>query len=333
LKERESKLTEPTSARDAQAEQQNREAELRAEIEQLKEMQNKIAKLTVKLAEFVPRDMLELLRNEVNILAEKTNRLEATVTERLEKLNSTEARTRDLELKLRERESEMKAFRNRIKKLEATQSKVSVASDCPNCRQPTFPGDIYCGNCGVKLPGRGSVTPTSPLPTVESGSTCPTCGYKKPDASFRGLSGTPPSHAPPQRSIVPRAVLVMPDQTEISISGMRRVFGRNDLMKYLKPENVNTISNAQFTITWENNDFYLRDGGPDPENFTIVEENGIYYVQDDKSNPQAWRPSVYGTIVNGVLLQPGAKKELNHNDVIDVSRLVLNLTFKISKPR
>jgi hypothetical protein len=365
LKESESKLTESISARDAQAKPQDANAELRREIEQLKEklvvtltkaearvakteLEDKITKLEAKLVECVPRDMVERLtaeikgleeklavsvpRSEVDALAEKTNRLEATLTEKLEKLNSAEARSRDLELRLRESEGEMNAFRNRIKELEAIRDRVSVMSGCPSCRQPTFPGDIYCGNCGTIL-RRAALTPTSPPSTaVGSGSPCPTCGYKKNlDESFRELGGTPPSRTPTQGPIVPRAVLVMPDQSEITLPQVRRVLGRNDLIKYLKPENSNRVSNAHFTITRENNVFYLQDGGPDPENFTITEENGTYYVQNDGPNPQGWRPSVYGTKVNGVLLQPGAKQKLNHNDVIEVSRLALNLTFKINK--
>jgi predicted component of type VI protein secretion system len=88
------------------------------------------------------------------------------------------------------------------------------------------------------------------------------------------------------------------------------VFGRRDLMRYLKSENTKEVSRAHFTIMQEGGAFYLRDGGPDPK------------------NPQVWKPSVNRTSINGTILQPGTKQKLNTNDVIDVSQLGLNLTFK-----
>jgi uncharacterized coiled-coil DUF342 family protein len=57
-------------------------------------------------------------RSEADGLAEKANRLEATLTETREKLNSAEARSRDLESELAESRSEGDALRSRIKELE-----------------------------------------------------------------------------------------------------------------------------------------------------------------------------------------------------------------------
>ena len=78
----------------------------------------------------------------------------------------------------------------------------------------------------------------------------------------------------------------------------------------MKPENAKEVSRAHFTIVQESGEFYLQDGGPDPK------------------NRQAWKRSVNGTSVNGALLEPSAKQKLNTNDVIDVSQLGINLTFK-----
>jgi predicted component of type VI protein secretion system len=101
----------------------------------------------------------------------------------------------------------------------------------------------------------------------------------------------------------------MPDQSEVTLP-QTRVFGRSDLIRYLKPENAKEVSRAHFTIVQEGGAFYLQDGGPDPQNL------------------QAWKPSINRTSVNGLLLEPGGKRKLNTNDVIDVSQLGLNLTFK-----
>lgn len=102
----------------------------------------------------------------------------------------------------------------------------------------------------------------------------------------------------------------MPDRSEVTIQQTRRVLGRKDLNKFLKPENAKEVSRVHFTIVQENGEFYLQDGGPDPK------------------NRQAWKRSVNGTSVNGALLEPSAKQKLNTNDVIDVSQLGINLTFK-----
>lgn len=193
-------------------------------------------------------------------------------------------------------------------------------SICPNCNQPTFPEDIYCGSCGFTLPGHAPFAPPPPPPSIGGGAfACPTCGYmNEPDSSFCEIDGTPLSRAPIQAPgqviaqvapIGPAGILVMPDKSELTLPQTSRVFGRSDLLKYLKAENAKEVSRAHFTITQESGAFYIQDGGADP-------------------NTQAWKPSINHTSVNGALLQPGSKQKLNSNDVIDVSQLGLNLVFK-----
>lgn len=194
---------------------------------------------------------------------------------------------------------------------------------CQNCNQAAFPNDTYCGNCGTSLALRQAPVPTSiPRQPIGAGSvSCPTCGHvNEADASFCEMDGTRlssvpvPSTSPSSPVIVrPAGVLVMPDQSEVTLP-QTRLFGRRNLAKYLKPENVKHVSRAQFTIEQENGAFYLRDGGP------------------DRRHPQGWKSSVNRTSVNGTLLEPGAKQKLNMNDVIDVSQLGLNLTFKTQQP-
>lgn len=102
----------------------------------------------------------------------------------------------------------------------------------------------------------------------------------------------------------------MPDQSEISMSRTIRVFGRRDLIKFLKPESMKQISRAHFTIMHEDGAFYLREGAP------------------DRKKSQVWRPSANRISINGVVLGPGTKHKLRTADVIDIEKLGLNLTFK-----
>jgi uncharacterized membrane-anchored protein YhcB (DUF1043 family) len=105
------------------------------------ESEAKINELQLKLSNSVPRAELETIRSELqannsyvihlegelsrsvpkteaDALMEKANRLEATLTETREKLNSAEVRSRDLESKLAESRSEGDTLRSRIKELE-----------------------------------------------------------------------------------------------------------------------------------------------------------------------------------------------------------------------
>jgi hypothetical protein len=135
-----------------------------------------------------------------------------------------------------------------------------------------------------------------------------------PDAAYCELDGTPLAGpvAPPPMAPIATGALVMPDQTEITLPQTTKVFGRNDFVRYAKSsEDAKQISRAHFTITQENGEFYLHDGGPDPH------------------NAQAWKSSINQSRINGVALSPGAKQKLNNNDTIDVAQLgYLTITFK-----
>jgi pSer/pThr/pTyr-binding forkhead associated (FHA) protein len=102
---------------------------------------------------------------------------------------------------------------------------------------------------------------------------------------------------------------MLPDQTELTWSSPSRTIGRADLVRYVKQEQATEIGRAHLTITFENGAFFLQDGGPDP------------------SNPQSWKPSLNKTYLNGEMLQPGEKRQLKTNDVVNAAGLVA-LTFK-----
>jgi len=195
-------------------------------------------------------------------------------------------------------------------------------SVCPNCHQPIFSDDIYCGACGSQLSPQAYVSPTPvPLPAVVSGGMikCPSCGFMNDaDSSFCERDGVALQQAsagvqPAQVTIPPPqigGVLIMPDKTEIPVSQTSRVFGRSDFLKQLKPENVKEVSRAHFTITQDLGAFYIQDGGPDP------------------SSPGGWRPSLNRTIINGTPLDASEKRKLQNDDVIDVASVGLNMVFK-----
>jgi hypothetical protein len=198
-------------------------------------------------------------------------------------------------------------------------------SYCPICQQPLLGDDIYCGSCGTVLPGRTTASLPARPTGIEQSSICPNGHMNDFGARFCETCGTPirsnvpfvpsePKANLPQPTLqeIPQSVglIVMPDHEETTLPQTRRIFGRSDLRKYVKPEETREISKAHFTITQENGVFYLQDGGPDPR------------------DPQVWKPSVNHTSINGVILSAGTKQRLNPNDVIDVGQLGLNLIFK-----
>jgi hypothetical protein len=191
-----------------------------------------------------------------------------------------------------------------------------ILSTCPNCHEPIFPDDIYCGNCGQTLAGAAVAPPVSPVGGAQI--RCPSCGHlNEPDAIYCEIDGTPLKAAPtPPPPPPPQAVgvLVLPDQTEISIAQARRTVGRADVVRYISPaDRATEVGRAHFTITQENGIFYLQDGGPDP------------------ANPQTWKPSLNKTYLNDEELREAEKRQLKAGDVIDVARLV-RMTFKTRQP-
>ena len=173
-----------------------------------------------------------------------------------------------------------------------------------------MPDDIYCGSCGQPLqPAAPGAIPPTPVGTEIK---CPVCGHmNEPDALYCEVDGVTLKAAAPAPVAVSAGVgfLVMPDNSELSLSQAKRTVGRADLVKYVKQEQVAEIGRAHLTISQENEIYYLQDGGPDP------------------SNPQVWKPSVNKTYLNGEMLQPGEKRQLKQSDVISVAGLV-SLTFK-----
>lgn len=115
-----------------------------------------------------------------------------------------------------------------------------------------------------------------------------------------------PLPAPTEEQTVPlplsSARMVLPDNSEIHISGKTRRLGRADFEKYLSPEALMFISR---------------------QHFLIISDGGKYYVEDLNS--------ANGTKANGVLMRSGERHELKDGDRILVAD-VLTLTFRTGNP-
>ena len=98
--------------------------------------------------------------------------------------------------------------------------------------------------------------------------------------------------------------LVFPDDSEIEIDESQRLLGRADLKSFSDADS-NDISRSHFTI---------------------FEENDKYYLEDGSTNVQ-YKASEKHTILNDEDITGKGKIELNDNDTINVSDVVLH--FKV----
>ena len=95
--------------------------------------------------------------------------------------------------------------------------------------------------------------------------------------------------------------LVFPDDSEIEIDESQRLLGRADLKNFLDSD-LNDISRGHFTV---------------------FEEYGKYYLEDGSTNVQ-YKASEKHTILNDEDITGKGKIELNNNDTIKVSDIVLH---------
>lgn len=95
--------------------------------------------------------------------------------------------------------------------------------------------------------------------------------------------------------------LVFPDDSEIEIDESQRLLGRADLKSFSDADS-NGISRGHFTI---------------------FEENDKYYLEDGSTNVQ-YKASEKHTILNDEDITGKGKIELNDNDTINVSDVVLH---------
>jgi len=104
--------------------------------------------------------------------------------------------------------------------------------------------------------------------------------------------------------------IVLPDNSEILFESNPKAIGRDDFSNDLqsKNENIRKISRVQFTIS---------------------QESGHYYIEDGVTSVQE-KPSTNGTKVNGQDITGQGKKELENDDIIELSGII-GVTFHSTK--
>lgn len=166
--------------------------------------------------------------------------------------------------------------------------------NCPICNFSENPDDsLYCTECGGQM-----TVESQPEPQIVA----PPPPTQQPEPQI--VADTPP--ADPQTT---GGVLVLPDNSNIQVETAPKTIGRMELINYLKTlQGVDpmTISRQHFTISQENNTYYVEDGN------TVV--------QDKASSNR--------TFLNGVDITDKGQQELKNNDVIDLANTV-KLTFRL----
>jgi pSer/pThr/pTyr-binding forkhead associated (FHA) protein len=144
------------------------------------------------------------------------------------------------------------------------------------CGHENPPGSSWCEDCGKPLQRLGEQPPSK----KEEIASPPSVGYR----------------------------LVIKNNA-IEVNEPTRVFGRQDFTGYLPKEELQLISRKHFTISKENEKFFIQDG---------VEDGGT------------WKDSSNGTSLNGVPVKGAGKKELNDNDKVVLADAA-ELKFTIKK--
>ncbi len=133
---------------------------------------------------------------------------------------------------------------------------------------------------------------------------CTACGFllskvtdiKEPTTDDQDIEKNEPSEPS-----LKKGKLIFPDDSEIVIDESQRLLGRADLKNFLDNDS-NDISRGHFTI---------------------FEEDTKYYLEDGSTNVQ-YKPSEKHTILNDEDITGKGKIELNDNDTIKVSDIVLH---------
>ena len=149
---------------------------------------------------------------------------------------------------------------------------------------------IICSNCDQEI--------------NEEESFCTECGYLLSKTTDKEEIPTNDQNTEKNESHEPslkKGKLVFPDDSEIEIDESKRLLGSADLKNFLDTDS-NNISRGHFTI---------------------FEENDKYYLEDGSTNVQ-YKASEKHTILNDEDITGKGKIELNDNDTIKVSDIVLH---------
>jgi DNA-directed RNA polymerase subunit RPC12/RpoP len=183
---------------------------------------------------------------------------------------------------------------------------------CPACRTKNESEEKICRRCGLPL--------TSVIQDVtERKITCPRCRSTNDAASFfcytcgKYFADVAPIKAGrikhgTSRSSVPKARVVMPDGTEITLTGEPVFIERSDFNGSIAQDILMKVSRQHILITYDRGKYYVKD-----------------YGRDGKG-------STNHTRVNGTDIHGKTRKSLKDGDKIELAgQAELTLTFKSLK--
>jgi hypothetical protein len=187
---------------------------------------------------------------------------------------------------------------------------------CPACRTKNEPDEKVCHRCGLSL---AAIRPDEPehkiiCPRCRSANNaasffCYTCGKYFADVepartarrSVRHKRGTSGSSAP-------KARVIMPGGTEITLTGQPAFIERSDLNSTLSKELLMRVSRQHILITYGNDKYYVKDYGRDGTG------------------------STNHTRLNGIDIHGKRKKPLKDGDKIELANQPeLTLIFRLTK--
>jgi len=186
---------------------------------------------------------------------------------------------------------------------------------CLACHTRNEPQEKICRRCGLPLVGE----PDEPERKI----TCPRCGNSNNAASFfcytcgkyfaetgpsKTGSRTARSKRGTSRSLTPKAKVIMPGGSEITLTGEPVFIERNDFDGTMSPDLLMRVSRQHILISYERGKYYVKD-----------------YGRDGKG-------STNHTKLNGTDIHGKTRKALKDGDKIELAgHHELTLTFKLGK--
>ena len=179
---------------------------------------------------------------------------------------------------------------------------------CGACQTENSPGDRVCKRCGLSLAASGK-------DDHEDKITCPRCQSINNAGSFfcytcgkyfADIAETKKRQGKTAARTAPKAKVIMPDRSEIVLTGAPVFIERSDFDKTLPSDILMRISRQHILLTYDRGKYYLKD-----------------YGRDGKG-------STNHTKLNGVDIYGKRKKALKDGDRIELAdQPELTMTFRL----